>query len=258
MRVALTGYRGYIGSYLLPKGYRPFDPDLNQKQSIRREFADIKPDVVLHLAAKSNVDWCEKPENTDELYNSNCKILSNLLDVAEEVDVPVVLMSTDHVFSGKFHFGKYSEKSQPNPVNMYGLSKLGAEGFGKLYDNMKIIRTSYLFSAKRLMSTFWRPCTFLKRSFIHVECFTKQLEYYFANFEKMPKLLHMAGSDSVSWYKFVQTLYPGTTIEPVKQDNKNLVPRGHNLGLNVNLANSLGVPEYNYVDAAQLFNRFGL
>lgn len=258
MKISITGYRGYVGSHLLPQGYSPFDPDFSQKQSIRREFADIKPDVILHLAAKSNVDWCEKIENQEQVIQSNVRILSNLLDVAEEVHVPVVLMSTDHVFSGKFHLGKYSEKSTPSPVNYYGLSKLGAEGFNRLYPEMKVIRTSYLFSAKRIMQSFWRPCTFLKRSFIHIECFVKQLDYYFANFEKMPKLLHVAGSESVSWYKFAQTLYPGTTIEPVRKDNKNLTPRGHDLGLNVSLATSLGVPEYDYKDGAELFNRFGL
>ena len=123
--------------------------------AIHRSIAH--PDVIINLAGLSDVDFCEKKENQELVIKTNVRGAYNVALAAEDSGgIPVVFISTDHVFDGKH--GPYKENAKLTPpVNFYGSSKLAMEGIGLNFNNVKIVRTSYLFSYKRVMEVS-KPC----------------------------------------------------------------------------------------------------
>lgn len=260
MKIAMTGGRGKLGTYLQKQlGVIDLGCDVLQRFSIQQSISEHKPDVVLHLAGKTDVDFCEDVRNQEPVIQTNVRGTSNVLTVCERYDVPVVYLSSDHVFGGKRWFGKYSEKDKPNPINYYGLTKISAEGLCNLYDNARIVRTSYLFDKSRLDKPFdyhGYP-TFQKRSFIHIEHFVYTLTSYLRHLSKMPKLLHIAGSESVSWHTFMTEIavrqgYDSRSVTKRNYELEGFAPRPKNVGLNVNLSAELGLPQWSYLDGIKI------
>jgi dTDP-4-dehydrorhamnose reductase len=80
----------------------------------------INPDCVIHLAAISNPDECEKDPITG--YKANALGTRNLALACQRFDNELVYISTDQVFNGKKK-SPYTELDEPEPVNHYGKSK---------------------------------------------------------------------------------------------------------------------------------------
>ena len=78
------------------------------------------PDLVVNLAAMTNVDLCEK--NPELAYSINIGGMDNLVNAFKG---PIIHVSTDYVFDGES--GPYKEEDTTNPLNVYGLSKLESE-----------------------------------------------------------------------------------------------------------------------------------
>lgn len=269
MRVGITGYRGRVGSYLLstyPNSFVPLECDVVDMTDVGRAINDVRPDLILHLASKSDVDFCEHPSNQEIVIATNVRGTFNVLTEAEKCGKEVVLLSSSYVFKGDKWFGKYKENEHCDPVNFYGFSKQGAESFQQLFDNMKIVRTSYLFDDDRLapiISAYHNGQTqnfptFINRSFMWLPHFASQLVPYLLQYEDMPNILHLAGSESPSWYDFVRDLfycagYDTNKVLPRKQEEDGHAPRGNNLGLSVSLSNKLGFPQFSYMDGIRKF-----
>ena len=78
----------------------PYDIcDLTQARKTREAILSHKPDVVIHTAAMTDVDYCE--EHHDEALENNVAATEHVVDAANEIDVPVIFYSTDYVFDGK-------------------------------------------------------------------------------------------------------------------------------------------------------------
>jgi dTDP-4-dehydrorhamnose reductase len=84
---------------------------------------DYKPDILIHVAAIGNVDFCE--ENKELCYYTNVISSRRLFSEAFRKGVKIVYISTDYVFDGKK--GLYKESDPPSPINYYGLTKLLSE-----------------------------------------------------------------------------------------------------------------------------------
>ncbi len=263
-KIGITGYRGYVGSYLL-ENYPNFvglECDVTNPEQVENCITDSKIDVVLHLAAKSNIDFCEKLENTSLVGGINFGGTVNVCRSAEKANIGFVLLSSDHVFSGAW--GSYKENSKPFPVNYYGMSKLAAEAFVLSQSpSSKIVRTSYLFDSTRLRPKIDKLLnreaelypTFITRTFMHRTNFANSLVYYLDNFEKMPKLLHISGNTSTSWYGFMLDMAKNLNIPnykkliiPRRNQSQIMAPRPFHAGLNVRLSKRLGLPQFSYRD----------
>jgi dTDP-4-dehydrorhamnose reductase len=205
------------------------------------------------------VDFCEKPENQKLVIDVNVHGTHKVAEACERYGCQMVLLSSDHVFDGKRWFGKYDEQSKASPVNYYGLTKYAAEGWANLYDNVKIVRTSYLFDKDRLQDKGWGEYpTFIKRNFMHYEHFANRLSLYLQNIKDMPKVLHLAGSVNLSWYDFMRKLaiynyddkYGGSqfTYPRYRETKGDCAKRPHNLNLDVSLSKSLGFDIVSYLD----------
>lgn len=259
IKIGITGHRGRVGRHFLSyPNVVPLNCDILNPASIQRVLGDVKPDLIVHLAGKSNVDYCELKGNQEEVIQVNVRGTYNVAAEAERFDRGVVFVSSDHVFSGKRWFGKYKENDTPDPMNFYGMSKFAAEGFLHLFDKFKVVRTSSLFNGERIflevkkMEEVDYP-TFLKRSFLYLDHFCNLLYDYCSRFVDMPKILHLAGNDSVSYYQLMSSLCDEWKIvgevRPRRWETKNdFAPRGHNLGLDTSLSKKLGFLQYSYLD----------
>ena len=113
--------------------------DLTKEEDIVNTMNNIKPDVVIHLGAMTDVELCETEKELASEINTNATEILAL--EAEKHNAFFVYMSTDYVFDGKV--GMKTEKDKPNPINFYGKSKLkGEKVFEKITTPNIIIRTS--------------------------------------------------------------------------------------------------------------------
>ena len=123
--------------------------DIRSKSSIKKVLSDIDPDVILNLAALTDVDGCElDPQQAKDINVSGVK------NLCRGFSGHFLQISTDYVFDGES--GPYSEEYQPNPKSVYGKTKLSADNW--LLDNYSkstIIRTNILYSyTKRTKASF--------------------------------------------------------------------------------------------------------
>jgi len=95
-----------------------FHHDISE-DSVLKLIPQIKPDVIIHAAALTDVDLCEK----DNALADKVNIVGtrNIVKGAEIANAKVVYVSTDFVFDGEK--GNYTEEDTPNPINYYGRSK---------------------------------------------------------------------------------------------------------------------------------------
>ena len=143
MRLLVVGANGLLGSNVVRAGQqggwnvsgtyhstRPaFDIPLTQFDLREYDtFDDIlsqhDPDVVINCAAMTDVDGCET--NPEQAHILNGDAPGGLASHCDANDIEFVHVSTDYVFDGTGH-EPYSESADPNPVQVYGKSKLAGE-----------------------------------------------------------------------------------------------------------------------------------
>lgn len=260
-RIGITGANGHVGRELLkyPKTFS-LVADVTRPEEVEMAIKNGKPDLVVHLASVSDVDVCEDPRNKEWVLDVNVRGTYNVAEACMEHNIGMVLLSTSQVFSGK-NWLLYKESDKPNPVNFYGTSKMGAEAIQTIHPHMKIVRTSYLFDYARLekqidilrKGNYFDYPTFINRSFMYLPHFVSSLYHYTQKFDKMPKILHIAGTESISWYDFMCRIsqHYGIDSEQVMPRDKeimNVAPRPYQAGLNVKLSRKLGLHQYSYLD----------
>jgi len=129
-KILVTGSKGTVGSYI-PFIFEDDDLILTTRLSLditnkKKVFAVIKkenPDVVIHLAAKTNVDECEKNKKEARLVNTVAT--ENIAKACKKNCAILVYVSTGAVFNGNKSF--FTEYDKPNPVNVYGKTKFMGE-----------------------------------------------------------------------------------------------------------------------------------
>ena len=97
--------------------------DLSDKRSLTKQVLDIRPEVVVHAAGLADVERCQ--EDPESAYEANVVSAGNVAEVCAFLDVPLVHISTDHLFAQGT--GLFDEAEVPEPVNVYGQTKAEAE-----------------------------------------------------------------------------------------------------------------------------------
>lgn len=260
MKIGVTGWRGRVGAELISRGHVPLTLEVRNFEETYNVIQESDVDIVIHCAAMTDVDWCENKENFNEVFAVNCRGVNNVVDACSRQNKGMILLSTDHVFDGKRLTGTYSEKDIPNPINLYGRSKLGAEGLVRLSgDNIKTVRTSVLYGSlvsipyivdRIFEKDIVEVPSMINRTFLSIGHFVDGLEMYLQSFHKMPKLLHISGTERLSWYEFVLGVASELGMEKsdfhprTRYIKDEFAPRPKNGGLNVSLARTLGIPLY--------------
>lgn len=155
-KVLVTGANGQLGKSLkdVSGSFEGIDflflgkseLDITNKGQIKSWFLKYNPDFCINCAAYTQVDQAEKtPQPAREI---NVKGVENLAMVCLEQGTTLVHISTDYVFDGEKAEG-YTPSDIPNPLNVYGRTKLDGERI--IQENLNayfIIRTSWLYSKK--------------------------------------------------------------------------------------------------------------
>ncbi|HSR33755.1 MAG TPA: dTDP-4-dehydrorhamnose reductase, partial [Anaerolineae bacterium] len=118
--------------------------DITDPSSTIATVADLQPDVVIHCAAITNVDGCEK--DPEMAFRVNVLGTQNLALACGECGAAMVLISTNDVFDGKL--GRpYYEWDPPTPQSVYARSKAAAEFYVRtLLNRFYIVRTAWLYA----------------------------------------------------------------------------------------------------------------
>lgn len=119
------------------------EADVTEPARILNALATSEPDVVIHTAAFTAVDECERQPET--AFRVNGEGTRNVASACRELRVPLMYVSTDYVFDGAKP-APYLEGDAPNPLNIYGKSKLeGEQRITDLLERFWIVRISWLF-----------------------------------------------------------------------------------------------------------------
>ena len=116
--------------------------DLRNSDALLAFLDEVHPDLLVHLAAYRNPDFCEKnPEDARRLNVAPTQVVCDALPPK----VPVLFVSTDYVFDGRSP--PYHEDEEPCPINQYGRSKVESEEYVRCRSNGMILRVPLLIGA---------------------------------------------------------------------------------------------------------------
>lgn len=129
--------------------------DITDKRAVLEYTAMIKPDIIINCAAFTAVDLCESEE--DKAYRINAIGPKNLAIAAESVGAKLVHVSTDYVYDGQGN-RPYVEEDEPNPLSVYGRSKLQGDLFAmEACERTFILRTAWVYGeGKNFVKTMLR------------------------------------------------------------------------------------------------------
>ena len=118
--------------------------DLAQPEQIRQQVQSIRPDLIINAAAHTAVDQAESEPQLAFAINASAPGI--LAEQALELGVPLIHYSTDYVFDGSKP-APYTEDDAPNPLGVYGKSKLaGEQAISAVQGQHLILRTSWVYS----------------------------------------------------------------------------------------------------------------
>jgi len=99
--------------------------DFRDFEAYKKEVMDFKPDYLFHLGAYTDLEFCEL--NADETFITNTLGVENAVYFANELNIPLLYISTAGIFDGKKEL--YDDWDQPNPLGVYARSKYMGERF---------------------------------------------------------------------------------------------------------------------------------
>lgn len=152
MKVVVTGAGGLVGRAVAAHCESSGDEvvaldhralDISDPAAVKQRLSDTKPDVVINCAAWTDVDGCESDRQRAELANAVGPQL--LASNCRENDALLITISTDYVFDGRKD-GFYTQRDQPNPISVYGWSKLEGERRAQAaHERTVVVRSGYIF-----------------------------------------------------------------------------------------------------------------
>jgi dTDP-4-dehydrorhamnose reductase len=152
MRLLVTGAAGMLGRDVVAAAgdaghevaaLARADLDITDADAVTRAVAAARPDAVINCAAWTDVDGAEADEAAATAVNGAGP--GHVAAAAAQAGALVVHVSTDYVFDGEKQ-APYDELDRPNPISVYGRSKLGGEELVRdLLPESFVVRTGYVF-----------------------------------------------------------------------------------------------------------------
>lgn len=153
MRVLITGANGQLGQALQKileaRGETEIPTDVPEYDITAHDIVDtlaaLRPDIILHCAAMTNVDGCAR--DPDLAFNINAFGTQNVAHACLRCNADMVAVSTNEVFDGTAT-QPYVENAPTNPTNPYGSSKRAGEQMAARYlkDRLYIVRTAWVYA----------------------------------------------------------------------------------------------------------------
>ena len=166
-KILLTGKNGQLGDdlqHILPRlgdvvATDRRQLDLSRPDEIRKLIRDVHPSLIVNAAAYTAVDQAEKDEPLARAINSEAPAI--MAEEAKKIGAAIVHYSTDYVFDGSKNF-PYDENDPPNPISVYGRTKLaGEQAVRDSGVDHLIFRTAWVYSTrgKNFLLTMLRLAT---------------------------------------------------------------------------------------------------
>jgi dTDP-4-dehydrorhamnose reductase len=231
MRVLVTGGYGLLGTAVCTcfglLGHRVLalgsaDSDITNHSTSRASILGFKPDIVIHAAAMTDVDGCER--DPDAAYRVNSVGAWNIAASCEEAGARIVFISTDFVFDGK-KTTPYTEFDETNPINVYGKSKLIAEKLVKdACQRSYIVRTSWLFGPtgkcfpKTILNLAKTKQTIdVVSDQVGSPTYVDDLALTIADIVQVPMFgtYHVANGGECTWHEFAETIITEAEVQGV-------------------------------------------
>jgi len=154
MRIVLFGKNGQVGwelEKLLPElgdvfSFDRHELNVSNLKQIQDILVSIKPGLIVNASAYTEVDRAEK--EPEAAMSINAEAPGVMAETALAINASFIHYSTDYVFDGN-NTTPYTEIDEPNPLNMYGKSKLaGEKNIGQVGGSHIILRTSWVYSMR--------------------------------------------------------------------------------------------------------------
>ncbi len=97
--------------------------DFRKFEDYYKEVSNFKPDYLFHIGAHTNLEFCEK--NINDAYQTNTISVDHAISIANELNIPLMYISTAGIFDG--NQDEYNDWDKPNPISIYGKSKFYSE-----------------------------------------------------------------------------------------------------------------------------------
>ena len=184
----------------------------------------LKPDAIVHAAALTDVDRCERER---DLANAiNYEATKAVARCARDLGAFLIYVSTDYVFDGKS--GMYREDDVPSPINYYGYTKLkGEQAVKELLSDYLIARTSVIYgstpSSGKVNFALWvigalregKPVSVTVDQFVSPTFNTNLAEMTMECLERrLTGTVHLAGADRLSRFDFASALCREWSLNP--------------------------------------------
>jgi dTDP-4-dehydrorhamnose reductase len=250
VRIAVTGAGGGLARAFLERGpadhevhaFTRRDLDVRDLDAVLAAIPDLRPDLVLHLAAMTSVDGCESERR--RAAQTNVLGSFNVAAAAREAGATLVAMSTDYVFDGE-KAEPYDEGDRPNPLSFYGLTKLAGERAAQVAaPDSLIVRTAWVFGAGDDFVTQAIERLAAGRevggivdqtgSPTHVRHLAERLVPLARS--GLRGVVHLAGPEAVTWHDVLSRAarlgnLPGDVVEQKGDELVRPAPRPHNSAL---------------------------
>lgn len=221
MKVLVTGAKGMLGQDLcpyleelgimvIPTDYDTMD--ITNEEQTNDVISRVRPDLIIHCAAYTNVDKAE--EDLETATKLNVLGASNVAKAAQKISATMVYVSTDYVFDGT-KTEPYLPTDKPNPINNYGLTKYQGElEVQKHCEKFYIARTAWLYGihGKNFVETM---ISLAQKDELNVVddqkgCPTWTIELIQGILKLLNKpygIYHVCGSGSTTWYGFAKEIF---------------------------------------------------
>ncbi len=197
------------------------DLDITDEQAVHAYICNLKPELVLNAAGYTDVDGCE--DEPEIAFVVNGEALEYIATSCQDCGARLVHYSTDYVFDGSQ--SDYLESATPNPINVYGVSKLlGEENIQRFMEEYHIIRTSWLFgkNGKNFVDTIQN----LSKEMDVIKVVDDQVgkPTYTVDLAKKteemissePGIYHITNEGICSWFEFARAFAPN--VVPCSSD----------------------------------------
>lgn len=250
---AVCEYCASIGDRVFPYDHQSLD--IGDSDRVRQTLEKDLPDTVINCAAWTDVDGCEFEK--ERAFAANTRGPENLANSSREINAGLVTISTDYVFDGEKE-GFYTQRDQPSPQSIYGLSKLEGERRAQLaYARTIVVRTGFVFGpgGSNFLSTIierarrgekLKAITDAYGTPSYAPDLARRLREL-AQLD-LPGTFHIVNAgDGASYEEFARTAldlggYSSTNLEPVEMDSLNRpAPRPRNSRLRCLLTESIGL-----------------
>ena len=192
--------------------------DITDRNAVWDTVCAIKPDVIIHCAAWTNVDGAEDPEKKPIVYKINTEGTRIIADAAKTIDAKMVYISTDYVFNGLGERPWKPDDKNFAPLNYYGQTKLEGElAVSDILDKFFIVRIAWVFGLNG--KNFIKTMANIGRTHDTVRVVNDQIGTPTYCFDLARLLIDMIETDKygfyhatnegryISWYDFACEIY---------------------------------------------------